>query len=129
MMLDQTEARQLLLQKLKFRVAAPVSDELVRDPDSIDVAVSIIRHEWWVYADWHIPGKRTTREIGSVEVPDGWWQAFKAEVFPRWLRRRFPPRMREITNHLELIRVAPQIPWPPDAKGSAELFFFFTDDR
>src|SRR5215813_3030035 len=111
----EARVRELLLEKLKFRVATPISRELL-EPDMIDIAADIIYDAWTVMADWRIPGKQSTREIGWVSVPDGWWQAFKAEALPRWLRRPFPARMRTYPTSLQVIKVCPELrselgPW------------------
>ncbi len=34
----------------------------------------------------------------SVEVPDGWWQAYKQEHYPNWLKKIYPVRTKTITE-------------------------------
>ena len=40
----------------------------------------------------------TLRYATKTDVPASWWQAFKAEVFPQWLRRRLPPKYRTVVG-------------------------------
>lgn len=62
----------------------------------------------------------------EVSWPDGWWQAFKAEVLPRtrltrWLARKLlcPVRYKTETlaGHVKVVRMCPHLPIPQDGHG------------
>jgi hypothetical protein len=71
-----------------------------------------------------------TRKVptwGKVEitVPETWWDGFKAQYFPAWLKKRFP--VRYITH--KATKILPELPMP--FKGSPEFVSFdlFTSSR
>jgi hypothetical protein len=111
------EFREVLVERIKFRSATQVSGELVNDAVEINVVADFVTRQWYAMADWRIAGK--TWEAESVHVPDGWWQALKAEVFPSWLRRRFRPRLRRIPT--KTVRVCPHLTMP--SGYSSHVFF------
>lgn len=43
--------------------------------------------------------KEKTEEV-TFSYPASWWQHFKAECFPEWLRKRYPVRMTVETRHV-----------------------------
>lgn len=58
----------------------------------------------------------------EVSYPDGWWQAFKAEVLPRtrltrWVARRLLParyRTETLAGHVKVVRMCPHLPIPQE---------------
>ena len=38
----------------------------------------------------------------TAQYPDGWWQAFKDEMFPKWLLRHYPVKMKVINETKEV---------------------------
>lgn len=116
--------RELVLEKIKYRASVPMPGELWNDPEAIDIVADMFVDQAYGMIEWRIPGKRYVSR--AVIVPDGWWQAFKLEVFPAWLSQRFPPRMRRIET--EVIKVAPQLELPKDM-GRLYNFFVPEDDE
>ena len=121
--------KEIILDKLRFAIVEHVSDEVVRDVQSLDVMFDYMTQGWVVRATWAVPGKTTTEEIGAEWVPDGWWQAFKLEVVPGWVRRWLHrSRTRRIPTSLQTIKVFPGT-WPPDWRHAHQIFAFLTDDE
>ena len=57
------------------------------------------------YIRWFLWGNRIHKEEQMVYIPQGWWQYFKEQVFPTWLKRYFPVKKERIVcttnyNHL-----------------------------
>ena len=44
-----------------------------------------------------------TANCYTVSYPDGWWQAFKKENFPKWLLRKFPVRYYDHKFHTKVL--------------------------
>ncbi len=56
--------------------------------------------------------------IGYTPVPADWWEHFKEECFPAWLKQRFPVKYTEKPYHYEqTIRLCPHgdFPWGHDS--------------
>jgi len=60
----------------------------------------------------HIYGE-TAKKI-SVKYPATWWQAFKSECFPYWLRRRFPAKFTEETFDVRVLYPDINVSLPED---------------
>ena len=41
---------------------------------------------------------RTKQVMFRITIPATWWEQFKEDKFPNWLKRRFPVRQRTITK-------------------------------
>lgn len=52
-------------------------------------------------------------EETSVSYPDGWWQHFKADCFPKWLLKRFPVKHKSVKVCLTCtpMRIYPNPPY------------------
>lgn len=65
--------------------------------------------------------KEATEEC-TFSYPASWWQHFKAQCFPNWLARAFPPRMltERRTVHFDAREYYPKFPsmYPDRAEGS-----------
>ncbi len=60
-----------------------------------------------------------TKDEPYFEYPDGWWQHFKEDCFPKWLKRKFPVRK----NWIEAIWKFPEINIPPEFLGKRFVHF------
>ena len=69
-------------------------------PDSLNFAL--------IMKSWCLSGQiPMRRESETVRWPNGWWQAFKEQYGPRWLKARFPvvyaEKVVEKTTHIYFV--------------------------
>lgn len=76
--------------------------------------------------------QEATEEV-TFQYPASWWQHFKAECFPEWLKRLCPPRMatEQKVVRFEVREVYPQFATyrPEEARGSFQKFTLRTFGR
>lgn len=73
----------------KYAQQVVLSDYMFDEVDAFyDTAINAIycRFSKRIMVD-HLPGK-------TVQHPSTWWDHFKAEKFPTWLKKKFPPKYK-----------------------------------
>lgn len=109
---------------LQFRKAAAIGSvtrELLKDRSAIDSAYDQvpIRLETAVLSECIKTG---TFSGEPISVPATWWDHWKQDRAPAWLRRKWPVRYRQITLTVELTRWAhypeANLPLPNKSLGS-----------
>ena len=89
---------------LSMHVSPAVLDEAVFElrPDIISGMVEA-RFEMWLWSN------KIHSETRSEDVALTWWDAFKEAYFPRFLKRRFPPRTRQVFIETKFFHVCPHL--------------------
>ena len=82
---DEFFIREVKLKKIKLGLTLAASDYML-DAEAQYIVDSLQRE-----VRFHLRGFLLGEKIETIQYPDGWWQAFKLEVLPLWLRLFFPP--------------------------------------
>lgn len=87
------------LEAFQHRLSASISRwELADRGVRAEVLFDELAESLVAEVSWHMTGRRAYGE--AIVYPATWWDAVKDRWFPRWLRRRFPPRFTEITPEM-----------------------------
>lgn len=78
---------------LTYAILQRLTDELADG----SVGVNIVRN--YVTKNVHVTirVRILAEEAGIYKHPDGWWQAFKEQHFPYWLKEKFPVKFKSVT--------------------------------
>ncbi len=106
--------KKLILDKVHFCASAGVDRIMFQEMD-VEVVVERLSGCLMALMTTMLLGKKQPeerREVCVERVPVSWWDHLKAEKFPLWLRKRYPPKTREIKTEVFVQRthVCPHVP-------------------
>ncbi len=97
--ISEDSIKEIILEKVRFCAAQAinqnVADSLSASTyyDHIIDAIAL-QLKGWVLAEKLEDHIRTVRLVAEFRYPATWWQMFKEQHFPSWLRDRFPVRYK-----------------------------------
>lgn len=110
---EMTEFRRDTFERFQIGVRARIPDAVtLQDAEMVVQQTAdrfVVGLKAWVLAGVHDKPVVTIREY------DSWWERFKGEKFPSWLKRRFPPVMREdiiVPNNTVYVCPHANFKWP-----------------
>lgn len=95
----------LLLEKIRFSYGTEILGDVIRNltvEERVDFETRVVR----ILFNTFVPGRVVRKEVKeSVAVYKSWWEQFKANHFPPFIKRRYPIKVKYepvITNHYHL---------------------------
>ncbi len=89
---------------LRLHVSQAVLDEAVLEQRYDSIANTVVAHfGLWLWSN------TVHKETQAIYVPKTWWDGLKEAHFPRFLKRRFPPRTRQIFVETKFVHVCPHL--------------------
>lgn len=67
------------------------------------------RHIEYAFITWALGNKIHTSSTKYYGIPLTWWDGFKQQYFPYWLKKRFPVKERELEKTFNVTHVCPHI--------------------
>ena len=84
----------LILEKIQFAYGVEIPQDMLRNM-TIERRVEFETQALRTFFRTFVLGREVREEVKeSVIVYDTWWDCFKANHFPRFLRKIFPPRFK-----------------------------------
>lgn len=101
-MSDYEKAREIILKRVKAVANGHITKEAIGEID--DENVKILN---WVTDDLIISLRSTVwcQDVDEVRYkhPSGWWQAFKEQYFPAWLKKLSPVKYKKVVFDIDAI--------------------------
>ncbi|KKM18977.1 hypothetical protein LCGC14_1660340 [marine sediment metagenome] len=104
---------------LKMYVSPAVLDEIVFNQEYDPITKKIVAH----FEMYLLSNQIHTETIKGDDVPVTWWDGFKEEYFPRFLKRRFPPKIRQTFTEHKTIHVCPHLNYRTPSEERFHLQF------
>ena len=119
------QVHQVTLRWLKVKAQQFIPKHVL---DNCLLSVEEIAEDWCEGLLLTLEKKVLAREVQEVErvvqYPATWWQHFKEQFFPSWLKKRFPVRMRRVVVRLERWEGYPASRWIPPELGDPSYYVF-----
>lgn len=101
--------KEVVLEKIKFLISAYVSDS-VKDDLIYDEFYEAVYQRMIYNLKVFLWGREVSKSVEeTVNVPVSWWDAFKEEHFPKFLKKRFPVKWRTINVVVKHYHVCPHL--------------------
>ena len=104
---------------LRMHVLPAVLDKAVFKQDYDPITQKIVAH----FEMYLLSNQIHTETIKGDEVPMTWWDGFKEEYFPQFLKRLFPPKIRQTFTEHKTIHVCPHLNYRTPSEERFHLQF------
>ncbi len=109
---DPYELNEIVLERFEVGMMMHIAPALVKHMKintELDTSLRMIEQS---FITWALGNKIHTSSTKYYGIPLTWWDGFKQQYFPHWLKKRFPVKERELERTFNVTHVCPHIVTP-----------------